>query len=816
MRNEEALSGLGIDGQGAASLRDAVVSLQPWSSQDAGAYGGVVGLACRYRYTKTDGSPGIFTLYIEYLHLITPAFLPKDGQGHVISAESWAATGKGIGFGPRMQNGASLTAEDLTGREPLLVGYLGATEFPHVHIQAAYGPGEQGYLRTPRLDPTVMLRSTATTTQAWALGLPSLAFNDQSFHYDVPGTFEPLVQPNSMACWATVATMLVCWRDQASYSIAAVCDTAGPKYRSYFDKNTGLARADKPAFLQRLGQQEEPPASYTIGAYKDMLRSYGPLWVTADVGSPGTVSIHARVMTGIYGDGSADNTFVWLVDPADGQRHSETFAHFSAAFEQLARDVGATEPLWVQIIHNPPPPSAAANSFAAPSSTVTAVPGQGGVTPSAGHRPGTSLGSGPGQGPGSCVPAALSLGIAYAPPLSSALYDTGEHVLAGEQAYALPLRVGPDPGVPFTYGELVAMPDLYGSVAEMMRASSDELTALKALIDQSAAFYRGHKADQKLNVGDDQWENATGHRYLRLAEDNYEHFSSPWVVDPSAGSAVHGDNHSAWEAHHRWALEEAHRLAMAPENAASTFVPEWPLIINAFGDHFLTDAFSAGHLINKDVVLAAVQSRFYSGDSLASAAGDFLDRVAQEAFVGDVAAKFSELETYDPIEIWGFPLWRPDIDSVSRFRRMLTEFATQEPGKFGNVMVKLLHDHLNENGVTVSNQAGDPPWLLTGDYFLNDISLSVMRRAVARSAQNVIDVADSRQPGPPDVAVAADQVWRFVPQLPPESRATVSGLTQDFTDPTSRTLSSAVAAMIRTKVDAIIQGLLAEHKLRRA
>jgi N-acetylmuramoyl-L-alanine amidase len=357
MRNEEAMSGLGIGGQGTASLRDAMVFLQPWKSQDDGAYGGVVGLACRYGHTTADGSAGIFTLYLEYLHLITSAFLPKDGQGRVISAESWAATGKGTGFGPRMHDGAHLSANDLTGGDPLLVGYLGATQFPHVHIQAAYGGGEQGYLRTPRFDPTVMLRSSASTTQAWALSVPSLSLNDQSFHYDVPGTFEPLVQPSSMACWATAATMLINWRDQASHPIGAVCNMAGPIYRNYFDNNTGLPRADKPGFLQRLGLQEEPPACYRIDAYRDLLRTYGPLWVSADVGSPGTVSIHARVMTGIYGDGSADNSFVWLIDPVDGQRHSETFAHFSATLEQLARDVGATEPLWVQIVHNPPSPS---------------------------------------------------------------------------------------------------------------------------------------------------------------------------------------------------------------------------------------------------------------------------------------------------------------------------------------------------------------------------------------------------------------------------------------------------------------------------
>jgi N-acetylmuramoyl-L-alanine amidase/uncharacterized protein YycO len=354
-RNDDQLSGLGIPGQGTATLREAIVLRQPWRSQDDSAYGGVVGLACRYTYSKSDGSPGVFTLYIEYLHLITPDFLPKDGNGNVISTDTWAATGKGIGFGPRIQDRHQLTAADLTAGDPVLVGYLGATQFPHVHIQAAYGDGEHLYLRTPRFDPTVMIRASATTTQAWSLAAPMLTLSDTSFSYDVAGTVPALTQPSPNACWATVATMLISWRDQASYPISAVCDMGGSNFRSIFDADTGLPRDQKPAFLAKLPLCEEPPANYLPDAYLRMLQSYGALWVTTDVGNSGNVAIHARVMTGIYGDGSPDNTFVWLIDPADGQRHNESFRHFAATFEQIARDVGANEPLWVQVVHNPPP-----------------------------------------------------------------------------------------------------------------------------------------------------------------------------------------------------------------------------------------------------------------------------------------------------------------------------------------------------------------------------------------------------------------------------------------------------------------------------
>lgn len=151
--NDTDQAGLNIPGGGAATLREAVVLTQPWESNDDHSYGGVCGLACRYDYAKTDGTAGRFTLYVEYLHLVTDAYLPKDGSGRIITADAWRATGKGIGFGPQMRNRATLSAADLT-PGTILVGHLGATQFPHVHIQAAYGDGDQGYLRNPRFDPT--------------------------------------------------------------------------------------------------------------------------------------------------------------------------------------------------------------------------------------------------------------------------------------------------------------------------------------------------------------------------------------------------------------------------------------------------------------------------------------------------------------------------------------------------------------------------------------------------------------------------------------------------------------------------------------
>src|SRR5262245_50000704 len=78
---------------------------------------------------------------------------------------------------------------------------------------------------------------------------------------------------------------------------------------------------------------------------------------------------------------------------------------------------------------------------------------------------------------------ALSLELERRQEFSRPFYDTGEHVLAGDiQVQFGTFRVGPNPGVVFSYGQIVAMGDLYETVDDMMNASLGELTRLKAMI----------------------------------------------------------------------------------------------------------------------------------------------------------------------------------------------------------------------------------------------------------------------------------------------------------------------------------------------
>jgi hypothetical protein len=416
-----------------------------------------------------------------------------------------------------------------------------------------------------------------------------------------------------------------------------------------------------------------------------------------------------------------------------------------------------------------------------------------------------------------CAPSALKLALSESvEDFSRPFYDTGEHVLAGGDLYPNRLRLGRQPGVAFSYGELLGMADLYESVDQMLQADPAELNRVKTLVDRSTQFYKTNKSTPSLDVSNTEWDTATGGRYLRLAEDNFDHFSPNTVLtDAVAQAANHrATNQGSWRAAHMRAIGEAQRFFAG--NADPAAVPEWALTVNAFGDHFLTDAFASGHLINKEVMFAYFKANFFNGNSLKPAANDFFKRVAEKAFVGDVAKKFSALETADyPVCAWGLCIkWHPNINSASRFQALLVKAAEQQPDKVANVAVKALHDKLNKDGIEVTNGAGDGTWTLTGDGYLNPKTLGIMKKAVQASVDNVLD---RKVPaGIRDFTPYYDKVWRFVPKMTPASQTKFTGLVHEYTNPSSTVLSTAAAEIVGKQVDSLIKVLLSEGKLKPA
>ena len=113
-------------------------------------------------------------------------------------------------------------------------------------------------------------------------------------------------------------------------------DIAGATYRAMFDANKGLQAADHEAFAEACGMKGEPPMCYTVSGLRGLIELYGPLIVIADEAPGDLWAIHARVVRGIYGDGTVDGTFLRINDPAGGRQYTESFRAFSRKFEEVA------------------------------------------------------------------------------------------------------------------------------------------------------------------------------------------------------------------------------------------------------------------------------------------------------------------------------------------------------------------------------------------------------------------------------------------------------------------------------------------------
>jgi hypothetical protein len=221
-------------------------------------------------------------------------------------------------------------------------------------------------------------------------------------------------------------------------------------------------------------------------------------------------------------------------------------------------------------------------------------------------------------------------------------------------------------------------------------------------------------------------------------------------------------------------------------------------------------------VINKESLIAAFKSNFLNGRSLKLEGTAFFQKVAGRAFTGEVARRFSALETVDyPVCAHGWCFaWRPNIDSAAMFARVLSAAAEQQPDRIANFAVKALHDHLNREGIEVTNDAGGGTWTLKGDGFLDSANLRIVRKAVQQSVDNVND--PSIFSSSPDFAAYFARVWRHVPRLTDVSLRRVTALVRDYTSPGSTMLVDAAGRIIHKEVDALVKALVSEGKLQAA
>jgi hypothetical protein len=314
-------------------------------------------------------------------------------------------------------------------------------------------------------------------------------------------------------------------------------------------------------------------------------------------------------------------------------------------------------------------------------------------------------------------------------------------------------------------------------------------------------------------VSTKEWQDATGDRYLKLAEKNEKHFapSNPALV-PDSGKST---------ANHKEEWEKTHTKALNKSQAGDK---NQALAINSFGDHFLTDAFAAGHLINKRDVMEKFEGNMpkTAGGGFAPASTAFFDAVSHATFTGAVSAEFSPLRTVACFSIWGDHPEAPcsdvttvhaNIDDARRFSTLLQGVDKKEPELFENVVAKGVHDNLNTASVEVENNKSDK-WTLSGDGTLNAKSLEIGRKAVAQSQFNVLEVF--KLITALDLPALFKKVWDFVPH--PTAGAgekQVKDAVEAGTDPKSPGLIGAAVKLINANFKMIADELVKRGILMR-
>ena len=161
-----------------------------------------------------------------------------------------------------------------------------------------------------------------------------------SISFDVEGDVHAVAQPKSMACWATVTTMNMSWKNQQSNSIESAMDSLGSDFRKIFGDNTGLAPDRVQDLSDATGMKVEYQACETPDSILRLLQNYGPLVIIDDEDQSPAFAVHARIIRGIYGDGDVANTYLKIVDPNGGKTYDESFQNFTSKYEAMADATG--------------------------------------------------------------------------------------------------------------------------------------------------------------------------------------------------------------------------------------------------------------------------------------------------------------------------------------------------------------------------------------------------------------------------------------------------------------------------------------------
>jgi Papain-like cysteine protease AvrRpt2 len=154
----------------------------------------------------------------------------------------------------------------------------------------------------------------------------------------------PLVsQKKKNSCWAACAAMMLSWKNKSYMPEDEAVKIAGPAWVAKYAADVGLSGNEVLSFAHDFHFQTEGPATFFPVGYDAMLEKHGPLWVGTAINNVGRYSYgHARVLYGIVGDDSGNNTTMYLMDPSPegtgAGSYKQSFKKFTEEMEAWAKE----------------------------------------------------------------------------------------------------------------------------------------------------------------------------------------------------------------------------------------------------------------------------------------------------------------------------------------------------------------------------------------------------------------------------------------------------------------------------------------------
>jgi hypothetical protein len=138
-----------------------------------------------------------------------------------------------------------------------------------------------------------------------------------------PNRKQPAGRLNAIApaVLSSNSLLLLNWKLGIRRSIDDVVAQAGPRFTAIYQASfavppQGIEAADEQDFYMDLALKVFQWTNYGPTGWFDLLSKHGPLSITVDA-DPGKNFIHALVLIGLDGDGTAGKTITSYIDPAE-------------------------------------------------------------------------------------------------------------------------------------------------------------------------------------------------------------------------------------------------------------------------------------------------------------------------------------------------------------------------------------------------------------------------------------------------------------------------------------------------------------------